>query len=394
MKLAIIGLGKLGLPLSLVFAKAGFEVIGIDVSKAKIDQIKEKYTQKSPEPQVTEYLQKYGDNLTLTTDYQNLEDVPVIIVITQSPSLPDGLFNVSYVEQAVDDIHKINKNALIVISSTTNIGIIDNLAIKHNRICYNPEMIRQGSIIYDFENPNYVIIGAYNEQDGKTLADIWGKVHNKTIYYVTPLEAELLKISLNVSFTLGITFANIIGELCEKFNADANAILDIIYKDRRDYKPGLGFMGPCFPRDVQVFKKLSIENSVESGFLFSILLTELNNYIVDVYTTKLKYHAKKKIGFLGIAYKSNVPYLHESQPVKIIQQLLNDPHESGYEIFIFDPTAEENGKKILINENIHFCSTLEQCLENSELLFIGTPNYSQIQSSKPIVNPWVSEKLH
>jgi len=277
MKIGIIGLGKLGLPLALVFSKAGYEVYGIDISEDRINTINEFYKKEAQEPKVTEYLQKYGENLVLTTDYNSLNDVSIIVIITQSPSLPDGSFDSSYVEKAVKDVHGVNKDALIVISTTTNLGTIDILSKFHNKICYNPEMIKQGSIIHDFEYPKFVIIGAYKKEDGEKFAEIWRKIHDKPIYFVSPIEAEILKLSLNVSFDLGITFANIIGELCEKYNANSDSVLDIIYHDRRNYKPGLGFMGPCFPRDAYNFKRLSLENSLESGYLFSNFIIEANN---------------------------------------------------------------------------------------------------------------------
>jgi len=243
MKIGVIGLGKLGLPLSLVFAKAGFEVYGIDVSGTKIQQILKR--ERFFEPHVNEYLEKYGNNLTVSTDYPLLKNCSVVTIITQTPSLPNGKFDLNYVTSALKQLHKVNPTCLAVISSNINIGSIDKLSKIHKRICHNPEFVKQGSIIHDFENPKYVVIGAYTKEDGEQVANIWRKVHDKPIYIVKPVEAEIIKLSSNVSFALGITFANMIGELCEKFNVDASKVLDIIYRDRRNYKAGLGFMGPC-----------------------------------------------------------------------------------------------------------------------------------------------------
>jgi len=388
MKIAVIGLGKLGLPLALVFAKFGYEVVGLDISDERLEIINGLYEEEAKEPQVTDYLQKYGKNLQLTSEYQSLKDVPLVIIITQSPSLSDGSFDSSYVEKAVKDVHSINKDALIVISTTTNLGTIDKLSEIHKKLCYNPEMIKQGSIIHDYENPKFVVIGAYEKEAGEQIANVWRSVHNKPLYFVSPIEAEILKLSLNVSFNLGITFANLIGELCEKFNANSDHVLDILYKDRRNYKPGLGFMGPCFPRDAINFERLSSENSLESGYRFGALLTELNNYTVERYAKKIKSFNKNKIGFLGIGYKPKTPYIFESQPIKIIQLLLNE--NSDYEFYIYDPMAEENGKKELNDENVSFCPTIEKFLEKSEVVFIGTSNFSNIETSKIKINPWTS----
>ena len=391
MKIAVVGLGKLGLPLALVFVKAGYEVVGLDISEERLETIKGLYEEEAKEPQVTEYLQKYGKNLQLTTDYQSIKDVPIVIIITQSPSLSNGSFDSSYVEKAVKDVHNINKGALIVISTTTNLRTIDNLYKIHKKLCTNPEMIKQGSIIHDYENPKFVIIGSYEKEDGEEMASVWRKVHDKPIYFVSPIEAEILKLSLNVSFNLGITFANLIGELCESYDANSDNVLNILYKDRRNYKPGLGFMGPCFPRDAINFERICSENSLKSGYRFGSLLTELNNYTMERYAKKIKTYNKINLGVLGIGYKPNTPYTFESQPIKIIQLLLNE--NSDYKFYIYDPIAENNGKKELDNENVHFCSTIEECLKESEIVFIGTANYSNIETSKIKIDPWTNRRV-
>jgi len=380
MKVGIIGLGKLGLPLSLVFAKAGFEVYGVDVSETKIQQILKR--ERFSEPHVNEYLEKYGKNLTVSTDYNILKECEVVVIITQTPSSLSGKFDIQFVEHALRQLHKVNPNCLAVVSSNINIGTIDALSKIHKRVCYNPEFVKQGSIIYDFENPKYVVIGAYTKEDGEAVAKIWKKIHSKPIYIVKPIEAEIIKLSSNVSFALGITFANMIGELCEKYNADSNKVLDIIYQDRRNYKAGLGFMGPCFPRDVNCFRAICLENSVESGYKFANLLNDLNSYIVEKYLQKIKSYHKKNVGILGVAYKPNVPYIYDSQPLKIAEKLI----QSGYQVYIYDPLAEENAKQAL--KNAHFCSSINECIERAEVIFIGTANYSNIKSKKPIVNPW------
>lgn len=380
MQVAVVGLGKLGLPLSLVFAKAGFEVYGVDTNKNRINQIR--LQEKFAEPHVTEYLQKYGANFKLSTNYQTIKEVSTVFVIVQTPSLADGHFYLSYVEKAVRKVHSINVNALIVVSSNINIGSINHLSTIHKRICYNPEFIALGSIIHDFENPKFVLIGADIEENGKQIANTWRKVHKKPIYIVKSIEAEIIKLSLNISFTLGITFANMIGELCEKFNADSSRVLDVMYQDRRNYKVGLGFGGPCFPRDVNCFKATCMENAVESGRRLGDLLNNLNNYTLERQIQKIKSFGKKKIGFLGIAYKPNVPYTDESQPLKIARKLL----EEGYEVYIYDPLAEENTKQVL--SSAHFCSSASQCMQQADVLFVGTANYSNLKTTKPVVNPW------
>jgi nucleotide sugar dehydrogenase len=378
-KVGVIGLGKLGLPLAAIHAKH-FKVYGVDLSKSRIKQIESR--EEFFEPQVNEYLEKYGQNLEVSTNYDNLKECDVVFIITQTPSLQSGRFDLRYVESAIKELHKVNPNCLAVVSSTINIGDTDKLHKIHRRIAYNPEFIKQGSIIHDFENPKFVLVGAYNKKDGKVVADIWHKHHNKPVHIVKPIEAEIIKLSLNVSFTLGIIFANIIGELCERFGADSNKVLDIIYQDRRNYKPGLGYAGPCFPRDVNCFKATALENSVESAYRLASLLNDLNSYIIEKQIRKIKSFDKKKIGFLGVAYKPNVPYTYDSQPLQIATKLA----EEGFEIHIYDPIAEEDARKKLPQAIFH--ENIESCIRESDVLFVGTSNFTSTEADKPIINPW------
>ncbi len=113
------------------------------------------------------------------------------------------------------------------------------------------------------------------------------------------------------------------------------------------------------------------------------MLNDLNNYVVDRYIQKVKSSKRRKVGILGVAYKPNVSYVYESQPLKIAKQLLQE----GYEVYIYDPLAEGNAKQVL-NNKAHFCSTIKECVDEVEIIFIGTVNYSNVETDKSTVNPW------
>lgn len=383
MKLGIIGVGKLGLSLAVLFSKH-FKIYGVDVSKQRINQIMNR--ERFHEPQVNEYLEKYGSNLRVSTDYKTLKICRVVFIITQTPSLSSGKFDLQYVESALKQLHEMNPDCLAVVSSTINIGDMDKLKQIHERIAYNPEFIRQGSIIHDFKNPKFVLIGAYNQEDGETVAKIWRTVHNKPIYIVKPVEAEIAKLSLNVSFTLGITFANVIGEVCEAFGANPNKILNLIYLDRRDYQPGLGFGGPCFPRDVKCFQRTCEEKSVLSGSKFANLISMLNNYTLDRRYHKILETGKKKIAMIGVSYKPGVALTIESQPLKIAEKLMKE----GYELYVYDPLAEDEAAKVLNEPNVKFHLTPQECLEHAEAIFMGIPLNipKHLLKGKTVINPW------
>lgn len=373
-------MGRIGLPLSLVYAKYGHEVVGIDIDARRIDSIK--YKERFSEPFVNEYLEAYGNRCSYYTDLDYIKGSDVVTIIVATPSLPNGLFDVLRIEKIIRDIRRLDKDILISISSNINIGTCDKLHGRYGRIAYCPEFVAQGSIIRGFENPKFTIVGAYNNEDAGILQILWGTIHKKPIHVVKPAEAEIIKLGLNVSYCMGITWANIVGELCGIFNADSDKILDIMYNDWRNYKKGLGYMGPCFPRDTKCFGEICKEKSVESGFQFTRILDYLNDYTKCRYLNKIKEYCKAKIGFLGISYKPNVPYIEASQPLEIASIL----EKSGHQIFIYDPMAEYEAKKVL--KSAIFCTSIEECIQLSDILFVGTANYKDVAFDKPAINPW------
>jgi UDPglucose 6-dehydrogenase len=380
LKVGLCGIGKLGLPLSLVYAKAGNDVVAVDIDPERIANI----NKQTPflEPLVNDYLTKYGHRITYTTKREALKDCEIITIIVNTPSLPDGSFDISVIEEIVKAIRKFDVNVLINIASNVNPQTCDNLHKEFGRIAICPEFIAQGTIIRDFETPKFTVVGAYNEIDAEICTRLWRGIHNKPIYVVKPVEAEIIKLGLNVSYCLGITWANIIGELSEIFNADSNKILDIMHGDWRNYKKGLGFGGPCFPRDVGCFEATCRSVSAYGGSNLASALKSLNTQTMYSYVIKILNSKKNNIGFLGIAYKPKVAYIDASQALEIAVTL----EVQGCTIYVYDPLAEKEAKKVL--KHAVFCKTIEECVAKSDAVFIGTPNYKNCQVTKPVVNPW------
>ena len=381
MRIGICGVGRLGLPLSLVYAKYGHDVVGIDIDAKRIADIRNNVH--FPEPFVNEYLEKYKQRLSYYTDLDYVKGSDVITIIVATPSIANGLFDVARITKVVKEIRALDKNVLVTLSSNVNVGTCDKLHEKYHRIAYCPEFVAQGNIMRGFEDPKFTVIGAYNKEDATLLHELWKGIHNKPIYVVKPAEAEIIKLGLNVSYCMGISWANLVGELCGKFSADSDKILDIMHNDWRNYKKGLGYMGPCFPRDTKCFGAICKKNSVESGLRFTKTLDFLNNCTKLRYLNEILQCGKSKIGFLGISYKPNIPYTDFSQPLEIATAL----EQRGYQIFVYDPLAENEAKRVL--KSAVFCKTLEDCVKLSDVLFIGTVNYKDKVFDKPSINPWI-----
>jgi hypothetical protein len=211
-------------------------------------------------------------------------------------------------------------------------------------ISYNPEFIAQGDIVKGFENPDMILVGTREESLKIKMREIYGKMakNNPIFCFMTPLEAELVKISLNGFVTTKISFANMISDLCDQLGADKTTVLRAVGSDtrigRKYFNPGLSFGGPCFPRDTKALKQLMDQNNIPSNILKSTTeYNEEHNRRYAEYLASdnpvLKEAAKVSTGaieeatgylFTNVCYKegSKIPIIEESAKLKIAENLV------------------------------------------------------------------------
>lgn len=259
--ISIIGIGRLGICFALCLEKAGYHVLGVDLSPDYISQINAK-SLISYEPLVTEFL-KNSQNLKATNSIKeglDFSDVCFIFVPTNTISDIQSYDHsiVSSVLSAINAYAVSNKH--LVICSTLFPGYIPNTAqslikdCKNTTLSYNPEFIAQGNIIQGLLNPDMVLIGQGSAAAGDRLQTIYQKFCNNSPYIarISVASAEITKLAVNCFITAKIAFANLIGDIADKtLGANKDEILATIGKDQRigskNLKPGYGFGGPCFP---------------------------------------------------------------------------------------------------------------------------------------------------
>lgn len=287
MKISVIGLGKLGKPILEVFSEK-FDTIGIDI----------------------------GDS------FKDLGDISFVVVPT--PSDENGRFTSKYVENVLDQIKIKHK---VVIVSTLFPGETDRLQKKypHLDLVYNPTFVALGSVRHDFTHPETMLIGSHDPMDYELIAGIMIKVVYGGFYIagMKPLEAEIAKLALNCYITTKITFANQIGNLCYKVGADASKVLKAIGNDSRIgekyLKAGLGYGGPCFPRDNIAMSKFFLDNSKDPALFKAV--HDLNGWQVWELLGRLRKWKGATIGFSGLSYKKGTDVTEESQ-LKAIHDIL------------------------------------------------------------------------
>lgn len=265
--LSVIGIGKLGLCFALTLEKAGYSVLGVDVRQDYVDKINSK-TLASTEPGVTQMLAESCQLRATTSIEEALDFSDVIFVVVATPSLTNGKYDHTQVDRVVDSIIAHNngmknwryeKTKHLVLCCTVMPKYTDSvarrLADKNVTVSYNPEFIAQGTILRDQLNPDMVLIGEGTKEAGDILEEIYARhtESSPTICRMSPIEAEITKISLNCFLTTKIAFANMIGDIAIASGAKPDKILHAIGSDSRVgskyIKYGFGFGGPCFPRD-------------------------------------------------------------------------------------------------------------------------------------------------
>ena len=342
MNITIIGIGRLGLPFALLLDRAGYNVLGIDVNHELVEQINNK-TYKSYEPEVNDYLEK--SNLKCTTNFDTHHSKLIYILVPT----PNGGGEKFYDHSILSNVLvKLNNQKLedkdIIIGCTIMPGYIDQIGIsllkdcKNCTLSYNPEFIAQGDIIRGFQYPDILLIGCYSEESYEFIKYIHSTiVKNDPKYcFMSPLEAEITKLTINGFITTKLSFANMISDACKKMKADPFTILDAVGSDSRIgksyFRPGYSYGGPCFPRDTKALKLFLDQQSVTSNLLKST--SEYNEEHIVITAEELLSINTDTYQFENVCYKENccVPIIEESPKLKIAAYLV----KKGKKVIIED----------------------------------------------------------
>ena len=246
MKIGLIGAGRLGLCLALLMDKAGYSVIASDVREDYIDGL-QRGEITTTEPLVGQYLDS-ARRIEFTTDnLKVIEESDIIFTLVLTPSLENGSYDVSNVDDVVSDILKYGgdkdlSNKSLVIGCTTTPGdcdfFQDRLSETGINVFYNPEFIAQGSIIRDLQNADTVLIGGDGKHKGN-LVNIYKKIQygykEPSIHFMSTKAAEIVKIAINTFLTTKISYANMLGQvLCKSgLQDEVDNVLGAIGSDTR-----------------------------------------------------------------------------------------------------------------------------------------------------------------
>lgn len=358
MKISVVGLGKLGLCTAACFAAKGHLVVGVDNNAEHIAALQAAQCPIA-EPELPELLETAWANMVFTTDsVKAVHDTDVTLIIVPTPSNPDGAFSNAYLEAVLQELgpalQEKNSFHIIDIVSTVMPGSCDTvfrplLENLSGKVCgrdfglvYNPEFIALGSVIRNFLHPDMVLIGASDTYSANTVRDLYASMVESSPNYAVMnlINAEITKLSLNCFVTMKISFANELAAICSATaGADVDVVTQALGADSRIgpkcLKGGLGFGGPCFPRDNRAMQHYAATKNL--AIRLSPAVTQINDELVDrlvATITKLVAHPGP-VAILGLAYKPGTHIVEESTALLVARRLA----KAGYALRLHDPLA-------------------------------------------------------
>src|SRR5690606_38933248 len=325
MRISIFGLGYVGVVSAACLARNGHAVVGVDTNPTKVALIND-----GASPIVEKGLDELLRNAVAegrlratmnAADAVAASDVSLVCVGT--PGNGNGSLNLAFVERVCRDIGRaltgVDDWRLVAVRSTMLPGSMRNLVIPALEqasgkragadfgVCFNPEFLREGSAVHDFDDPPKTVIGEIDERSGDVLASLYE--HLPAPLFRTDLgTAEMVKYVDNAWHALKVVFANEIGNICKVADIDSHAVMDIFCRDTKlnlspcYLKPGFAFGGSCLPKDVRALTHYARSNDVDTPVLSSVLAS--NELQIRRAFSLLQAYGRRRIGVLGMSFKA------------------------------------------------------------------------------------------
>ena len=355
MKISVIGLGYVGAVSAACLARRGHEVIGVDVNLGKVALVNEG---EAPvlEPGLPEALAEASASGRLRATSDAAEAVrtsDVSLVCVGTPSGSQGSLSLAALERVCADIgpalRRTGRRHTVVVRSTVLPGTSEETIIPALEassgleagigfgFAVNPEYLREGSGVADFDHPEKIVIGQVDAASGELLGEVYGSFTNQT-FRVPIRVAEAAKYVDNAFHALKVGFANEVGALSVEFGIDSHQLMQIFKADRKlnisdaYLTPGFCFGGSCLPKDLRALVHTAKGSHVEVPILESVL--ESNEAHFRRTYELLTANGRRRIGLLGLAFKPNTDELRESPFVELAERLIG----KGYDLRIYDPS--------------------------------------------------------
>jgi GDP-mannose 6-dehydrogenase len=403
LSVSIFGLGYVGSVSAACFASLGHKIVGVDVSRAKVEMMD---SGRTPiiEARMNEMVadaHKAGLLRATTDSADAVLNSEVSFVCVGTPSLKNGKLDLSHIEQVAREIGaavaKKNGPHVFVLRSTVLAGTTEGVVLpilekesgkkcgRDFTVCYNPEFMREGSAVADFLNPPYTILGASDLNHLAPLRELYKSVPG-TLYETTIPVAEMVKYFSNIYHAVKVGFANEMGTMCKHLGVDAQLVTRIFTSDSKlnispaYLSPGFAFGGSCLPKDLRAITYKAKELDLKLPLLESLMPSNAEH--VDRAVDMVLSTGKKKIAALGLSFKAGTDDLRESPQVQLIKRLMGE----GLEVKVWDEDVSlgrlAGSNRQYIEDVIpHIGSVLsadlDAVMKNAEVIILGNKSASK-----------------
>jgi len=399
MKISIFGTGYVGLVTGASLASLGHEVLCVDVDAAKIELL-QRGVLSFFEPGLREIVQLNIEKkrLQFTTDIvKGVQFGDAIFNCVGTPEKEDGAADLQYVFQVAEMVarHAGQEYKVLINKSTVPPGTARECAMRMKRVnsgcevemVSNPEFLKQGNAVYDFNHPDKIVVGAESVKAFQVLQKVY---HGLLKMYMPLIEtnwetAEMIKYANNVFLATKISYVNELANICDHMGADIKTVTKAIGMDQRIgtkfLNAGIGYGGSCFPKDVRAI----IAVAKEKGYTPE-LFEEVDNFnerqkvvLLPRILAELKRVSGNTVTLWGLSFKPKTSDLRGAPALLLMDKLL----EEGMDVRVYDPIAVEDVRKLYdlkrcssreksIREKITYCSSIEESVEGSNVIVLVT----------------------
>jgi UDPglucose 6-dehydrogenase len=366
--IAVIGIGYVGLVTAACFAKVGHRVINLDIDPKKVAQLRQGCIPIF-EPGLESIVKETSSDgrLSFTTEYETtVPGTKIVVLAVDTPTGPDGRCNTHRIEQAALSVaDAMTEDLFVVIKSTVPVGTsarIESLMRQrlHERgvpfsveLISNPEFLREGLAINDFMKPDRVVVGVSSERAEEVMRELYQPFQHTLEKFIVmdTRSSELTKYASNAMLACRISYMNWLSRLCEENGADIEQVRIGMGADTRIgpafLRPGIGFGGSCFPKDIRALKGMADELELPCNLIAAIDTTNeeqkvrLSQKIIEHFSQQ--HVTDPVIAIFGLAFKPDTDDMREAPSIPLIKQLIG----GGMTVRLFDPVAMENAKKLL-----------------------------------------------
>jgi len=377
--IAVVGSGYVGLVAAVCFAEIGHSVVCVDNDERKVAALESGDTL-IHEKHLPELMAKHrGTRIRFTTDLaEATRDSDAIFIAVGTPQAENGDADLSYVEAVACEIARsISSYKVIVEKSTVPVYTNEWIcrAMERNGVrrklfdvVSNPEFLREGTAVQDFLHPDRIVIGADSEKAASLLDAIYAPLTTGAYYsqpqaiqgccstqkppallHTSTKSAEIIKHASNAFLALKISFINAVSNLCEAADANIEQVARGIGLDTRIgprfLRPGIGYGGSCFPKDVAAFRSVASRLGIDFSLLSEV--ERINQQQKKRFLAKVRSALwtlrGKRLGVLGLAFKGETDDIRESPAIDIVEMLLAE----GCQIAVYDPAAMKRAEQEL-----------------------------------------------